>query len=160
MKNSLNILLAGAFVALTGCAPVKFYSDPGLTQKTGLKYYTVKPYLLVERDPLTSNILKADVIYIPDLENPMYMVVKDGPGSRTLDLTLENGSISTIGIASDAKISETIEALGSLVSNTNGLLTDLSALKGPPQDAAAVLTELYEIIISGGITSVRKIEIR
>jgi hypothetical protein len=59
MKNTLIKVVAGiAFLAFTGCAPVKFYSNAGLTQKSGLKYYTVKPYLLVERDPSTSYVLK------------------------------------------------------------------------------------------------------
>jgi len=55
--------------ALTGCAHVKFYSNPGLTEKTGLKYYTVNPYLMVERDPENNRVVKVTVIYLPDLRD-------------------------------------------------------------------------------------------
>ena len=77
MKNST---LAAIILVLTGCAPVKFYSNPGLTENSGLKYHTVKPYLQVEKDPLNNSIVKATVIYLPDLANPQYMIIKDGFG--------------------------------------------------------------------------------
>jgi hypothetical protein len=71
MKNSICAAIVGLIIlSLTGCAPVKFYSNPGLTESTGLKYYTVKPFLLVEKDPVNGSITKATVLYLPDLVNP------------------------------------------------------------------------------------------
>ncbi len=37
-----------ACIAFSGCATVKIYSDDGLKNVTGLRFYTLKPYLLVE----------------------------------------------------------------------------------------------------------------
>ena len=37
-----------ASILLSGCATVKVYSDAGLKNETGLRFYTLKPYLLVE----------------------------------------------------------------------------------------------------------------
>ncbi len=83
MKSvTLSAIIVLTFLALTGCAPVKFYSNSGLTETTGLKYYTVKPYLLVERNPVNSSIVKATVLYLPDLEKPQFMVIRNGLGSR------------------------------------------------------------------------------
>ena len=83
MKNSNYALLSGLVMLLiTSCAPVKFYSNDGLTEKTGLKYYTVKPFLHVERDAETNRIVKANVVYLPDLAHPQYMVMQDGLNSR------------------------------------------------------------------------------
>ena len=162
MKNTLTKVVAGIFIlSFIGCAPVKFYSNAELTQKSGLKYYTVKPYLMVERDPENSNVLKATVIYLPDLENPQYMVIRDGLGSRKVDLKLTEGSINTFSVATDPKIAESIEAFAALAAKGTAAIADLSALKGiPPTAATSTITELYEIFMNNGVTSVKKIEIK
>ena len=78
MKTSiLAAIVSLIIIVFTGCAPVQFYSNKGLTEKTGLKYYTVKPFLHVERDSETNRIVKAAIIYLPDLANPQYMVIRD-----------------------------------------------------------------------------------
>jgi hypothetical protein len=83
MKNTmLSLFISATIFVTTGCAPVQFYSNKALTEKTGLKYYTVKPFLHVERDMETGKILKATVIYLPDLANPQYMVIHDGLNSK------------------------------------------------------------------------------
>lgn len=162
MKKSIFAAIACLIIlVLTGCSPVKFYSNAELTKKSGLKYYTVKPYLQVERDLVNNSIVKTTILYLPDLENPQYIVMKDGPGSRKLDLKLTEGSINTLGLDTDPKIAETIAALTSLVSKTATAITDLSTLKNIPGAAAqATITELYDIIMTNGLTSVRKIEVK
>jgi hypothetical protein len=161
MKNALIKLVSGIFIlAITGCASVKFYSNAELTKKSGLKYYTVKPYLQVERDPINNSIVKATILYLPDLENPQYIAMKDGLGSRKLDLKLTDGSINTFGLDTDPKIAETIAALSGLVSKTVTAITDLSTLKSiPPAVASSTITELYDIIMTNGLTSVKRIEV-
>lgn len=161
MKNALIKLISGFIIlAFTGCSPVKFYSNAELTKKSGLKYYTVKPFLQVERDPVNNSIIKMTVLYLPDLETPQYIAMKVGPGSRKLDLKLTEGSINTFGLDTDPGIAETIAALGGLVSKSTTALADLSTLKNiPPSAALPTITELYDIIMTNGLTSVRKIEI-
>lgn len=162
MKKSFSIALACLFfIFLNSCSPVKFYSDKELTKSSGLKYYTSKPYLQVEREGNTNNIVKANVIYLPDLSEPMYLAVKDGLGSRKVDIKLTDGTINTLGIASDPKIAETIESLAALISKTSAAVTDLSSLKGIPQvSAATTITELYEVVITHEGTTLRKVEIK
>jgi len=162
MKNAFLKLISGVFIlAFTGCTSVQFYSNPELTKKSGLKYYTVKPFLQVERETINNTIVKATILYLPDLENPQYIAMKDGLGSKKLDLKLSDGSISTFGMDTDPKIAESIAALTSLVSKTTTAITDLSTLKGIPGAAApATVTELYDILMTNGVTSVKKIEVK
>jgi hypothetical protein len=162
MKNALLKLVSGVFIlAFTGCTSVKFYSNSELTQKSGLKYYTVKPCLQVERETVNNTIVKATVLYLPDLENPQYIAMKDGLGSKKLDLKLADGVITTFGMETDPKIAESIGVLTALISKTATAITDLSTLKGLPAAAApATVTELYDIIMTNGITSVKKIEVK
>jgi len=162
MKKSISAAIIGLIVlVLTGCAPVKFYSNPGLTEKSGLKYYTVKPFLLVEKDPANNSVVKATVVYLPDLANPQYMVAKDGLGSGKIDLKLTDGSINTLGVTTDPEIAETIEAMAALISKSTAAITDLSTLKGIPQaPAAATVTELYEVIMGTEGTTVKKVEFK
>lgn len=162
MKNSLLKLISCAFIlAFTGCSSVQFYSNPELTKKSGLKYYTVKPYLQIERETINNNITKATILYLPDLENPQYIVLKDGIGSKKLDVKLTEGTINTFGLDSDPKIAESVAALTALVSKTATAITDLSTLKGIPGAAApATITELYDIVMTNGITSVKRIDVK
>ncbi len=165
MKNAILAIIIVALLGLsvfliTSCSPVKFYSDEGLTKSTGLKYFTVKPYLQVERDPQNNSIVKATVIYLPDLAHPQYMEIKGGLGSRKVDLKLVDGAINTFGMTSDTQIPESIEALSALVSKTSDAVKDLS-LKGiPPSASQTTITEFYEIIMADGSTTFRKIEIK
>ena len=162
MKNALIKIVSGIFIlAFTGCSPVKFYSNAELTKQAGFKYYTLKPYLQIERNPSTNEIVKATILYLPDLENPQYVAIKDGLGSRKLDLKLTDGSINTFGLASDMKIAETIDALAGLISKGTTAITDLSKLKGIPQAAAvSTITELYEILMGPDGTTVKKVELK
>jgi hypothetical protein len=115
----------------------------------------------VERDQVTNNVLKATILYLPDLENPQYMAIKDGLGSRKLDLKITDGTISTLGLDTDPLIAETLTALSNVVSKTASAVTDLSTLKGvPPTATASTITELYDIVMSNGVTSLRKIEMK
>ncbi len=162
MKNTFLKLIYFVFILVpAGCTSVQFYSNPELTQKSGLKYYTVKPFLQVERETVNNTIVKATILYLPDLENPQYIAMKDGLGSKKLDLKLSDGVITTFGMETDPKIAESLAALTTFVSKTATAITDLSTLKGIPGAAApATVTELYDIIMTGGVTSVKKIEVK
>ena len=162
MKNAFLKFVSGIFIlAFTGCTAVNFYSNPELTRKSGLKYYTVKPYLQVEREAVNNSIVKATILYLPDLENPQYIAMKDGIGSKKLDVKLTDGTITTFGLDTDPKIAESLAALTSMVTKTATAISDLSTLKGTPGASAQVTyTELYDIIMTGGVTSVKKIEVK
>jgi hypothetical protein len=158
---SVKALILFSFLGLSACSPVQFYSDSNLTHKSGLKYYTVKPYIIVERELSNGNIVKASTIYIPDLENPQYVVLKDGLGSKKLDIKLSDGAVTSLGLTTEPLIAESVEALSALISKSASAIDDLSMLKGNyPGAAASTITELYEVLMIEGKTSVRKIEIR
>jgi hypothetical protein len=145
-------------VIVAGCAPVQFYSNKGLTEKTGLKYYTVKPFLHVERDAETGRIVKAAIIYLPDLANPQYMVIRDGLNSRKINLKFTNGSIDTFGYSSTGKISESVDALAAIISKGTDALTELNALKSlQTVKAPSNTVELYEIVFGADKTTLREV---
>jgi hypothetical protein len=157
MKNLFSFSALFIAFLLSGCVPVKFYSDNGLN--SGLKYYTVKPYLLVEKDLSTDRTVKASTIYLPDLENPQYIRIEDGFGSRKVDLKLSDGSINTFGTSTENDIAKSIEAFSTLIAKSASAVEDLK-LKGIPQGITATYVELYEVSMIDGLTSLRKIEFR
>ena len=159
MKNRiLELIICLSLLTLNNCSPVKIYSNPELKKKSGIKFYTVKPFLKVERDNETGNIVKADVIYLPDLANPQYMAIKNGPGSRKVDLKLTDGCISTLGFSSDTKIDDYINALSALLSKGTYAVTNLDALKVPPGTKAIPnMVELYEIVMNRDTTFLREV---
>lgn len=163
MKNSTNILLISVITILimNGCAPVKFYSNNGLTDRTGLRYYTVKPFLHVEKEAETNRIVKATVVYLPDLSHPQYMVMRDGLNSRKVNLKFTaNGTINTFGYASVSKVDSSLEALASLLTKSTDVATELSEIKSAvPVKAQSNTVELYEIVFGSEKTVLRKVEI-
>jgi len=162
MKNALIKIVTGIIIlSFAGCSSVQFYSNAEMTKKSGFKYYIVKPYLQVERDIASNNIVKATILYLPDLENPQYIAFKDGLGSKKFDIKLTDGSVSTLGLDTDPLIAETVTALGNIISKTASAATDLATLKGvPPTAASSTFTELYDIIMTNGITSIKRIEVK
>jgi hypothetical protein len=159
MKNSMLAILVGVTIfSITGCAPVQIYSNTGLTEKTGLKYYTVKPFLHVEREAETNRIVKATVIYLPDLANPQYMVIRDGLNSRRINLKFTDGSINTFGYSSTGKVGESVDALAAMISKGTDVLTDLNATKSlQAVKASSNTVELYEIIFAAEKTTLRQV---
>ncbi len=161
MKNKfLTAIICLTLFGLNACSPVKIFSDPGLSETTGLKFYTVKPFLQVEREPESNRVVKAVILYLPDLSNPQYMAIKDGPGSRKVDLKLTDGTINTFGFTSDTQVAESVEALAALLSKGSAAIADLSSLKNPMDLKAVPNTiELYEIVIESNGTTLREIKI-
>jgi len=161
----MKTTIYAAFVSLaifvfTGCTPVRIYSNKDLTEKSGLKYYSVKPFLHVERDAETNRILKASVIYLPDLADPHYMVIHEGLGSKRVNLKFIDGSISTFGYSSVSKVAESGDALAALLSKSTDALTELNVLKGlQAVKAASNTVELYEIIFGADKTTLREVTI-
>ena len=66
-KLTILVVVTVAGILLTGCATVKVYSDAELKNETGLRFYTLKPYLLVEYMAEKDNTVKTSVVYLPDL---------------------------------------------------------------------------------------------
>jgi hypothetical protein len=158
MKTSM----LAAFVGLTllmfaGCTPVRIYSNPGLTEKSGLKYYAVKPFMHVEREAETGRIVKATVVYLPDLANPQYMVIHDGLGSKKVSLKFTDGSINTFGYSSVGKVGESVDALAAMIAKSTDALVDLKGVQ--PVKAPSNTVELYEIVFGKEKTTFRKVEI-
>jgi hypothetical protein len=159
----MKTTIFAAFVSLTvfvltGCAPVQIYSNKGLTEKTGLKYYTLKPFLHVERDSETNRIVKTNVIYLPDLSNPQYLVMRDGVNSRKINLKFKDGAISDFGYSSTGKVGESVDALAALITKSTDALTEINALKTLQSAKSSSNTvELYEIIIGPDKTTLREV---
>ncbi len=154
------VLVSLTILSFAGCAPVQIYSNKGLTEKTGLKYYTVKPFLHVERDPETSRIVKATVLYLPDLSNPQYMVIRDGLNSRKINLKFTDGSINTFGYTSTGKVGESVDALAAMILKGTDALTDLNALKSlQTAKANSNTVGLYEIVFGPDKITLREVTI-
>src|SRR4051812_11677869 len=103
--NRFTISISVTLIALfaTGCARVKFYSDPGLKKETGLTYFEPKPYLLITK---SNQVASVQVVYLPDKTKPQYAVYKSGFGSHKFNLAIQNGILASYGQEADSKIPE------------------------------------------------------
>lgn len=101
-----------ASIGSISCGHIATYTDPDLkVGKTGILYYPPKPYLLVANTGAKDNPTKVDVIYLPDLSQPRYAVMKSGYGASKLSLAFSNGVLTSAGQETDPKITEAITAL-------------------------------------------------
>ena len=108
------LVVASLAIGLTGCSSLKFYPDSAMKRdEVGLKAYYPKPYILVARDG-TAKVTSVSVVYLPDLEHPVYARARSGYGSANLTLAFTNGIITSFGQQTDTKIPETLTALGGL----------------------------------------------
>jgi len=130
LKLITGIILA--IVLVSGCATVKVYSDAGLNNETGLRYYTLKPYLLVEYLANKDNTIKTTVVYLPDLSSPQYMKIRSGMGSSELKMSFANSSLESYGVATDSKIPESFEAFAAMLSKSAYATAPWSHMEWPP----------------------------
>jgi hypothetical protein len=129
MKRLIIVMVvAVCMILLAACATVKVYSDADLMKETGLRCYTLKPYLLVEYLAEKDNTVKTTVVYLPDLARPQYMVLKSGIGSSELKMSFNNGALETYGVISDSKLPESMEAFAAILSKS---AYATNALTGP-----------------------------
>ncbi len=159
MKKSLTVFVVtvGIILLTFGCASVKFYSDPGLKNETGLRYYTLKPYFLVEYQAEKDNIVKTTVVYLPDLAAPQYMYIRPGLGSGEVKMNFKDGALESYGIVTDSKIPESLEAFAAMLSKS---AYAAQAFTGPPltvNDDSGTYFRLYEIIAGTGGTVLKEI---
>lgn len=127
----------GSCLALTSCATVKFYKDEKLTEKTALRYYTAKPYLLVGSNSPDASPTAA-VLYLPDKTDPTYVKFVPGVGSHNFSVGLSNGMLTSYGQQGDTKTAETLGAVAALLTAKAALIT---ARKPGALDALPVETE-------------------
>jgi len=111
-------ILALGGLLLTGCAGVTFYSNSGLTEKTGIPIPKPgHPYLLVVHTGATDKPIEASVVYISNPTEVIYAVPRSGFGSSDLNMTLANGQLTTFGQKTDPKIDELITSIGGLLTS-------------------------------------------
>lgn len=110
-----NILAFTCAIGLAGCASIDVYKNEDLSGKpTGITYYSPKPYVLISRTGAKDKPASVEVIYLPDLENPRYAVMRGGIGSSELGLTFSNGVLVSANQKSDPKLVEAITALSGI----------------------------------------------
>ena len=144
---------------LSGCATVKIYTDAELKTETGLRYYTLKPYLLVEYLANKDNTVKTSIVYLPDLSSPQYIKLKPGIGSSELKMTFSNSSLESYGVATDSQLPESMAAFADILSKSAYAAQNFSGA-GPdtaPGQEQATPFRLFEIIITGSGASLREV---
>jgi hypothetical protein len=91
--------------------------------------------------------VKSNIIYLPDLANPQYMLMRDGVNSRKINLKFKDGYITDFGYSSTGKLSEAVDALARMISKSTDALTEITSLKGiQAVKASSNTVELYEIV--------------
>ncbi len=119
MKKSIVFAaLVVACVAFSGCATVKVYSDAELKTETGLRFYTLKPFLLVEYVAEQNNPVRTTIVYLPDLATPQFLVVKAGLGSGELKATFKNSALESYGVVTDSQLPESMAAFADILSKS------------------------------------------
>ena len=156
-KSISLLLLFVGLLAFAGCASVKFYSDSNLTNETGLRYYTLKPYLLVEFKAEKDNTVKTSVIYLPDLANPQYVRTTSGLGSNELEITFADGAIASYGLVSESQIPETLEAFAAMLSKSAYAAQTFTAGDRLQVDESETYFRLYEILTGPEGTELKEI---
>jgi hypothetical protein len=154
MLPKSGLLVAGATtcVVLTGCAGVYFYTDPALTQRTGIPIYAPKPYVLVARTGSKDKPVEVSIVYLNDMERVIYAEPKSGIGSANLTMSLSNGQMTTFGQTTDPKIAELIGSIGGLATAGAGAAKTLA-------DAAVARAQIgtkqsaVSPVILGGVAS-------
>jgi len=110
-------------VVAAGCAGADVYTDKELTNKTGVPFYMAKPYLLVKLTGATASTVSVDVLYLPDLEHPLYAAQRVGIGKAKLTVKMADGKLTEFTADADSRAAEFTGAL------TAGLKSIAEAVK-------------------------------
>ncbi|MBI5806258.1 hypothetical protein HZA73_09450 [candidate division TA06 bacterium] len=150
-----SMMLALIALLMSGCATVKIYSDQSLKTETGLKFYSAKPYLLVEHK--ASNDTSFRIVYLPDLSRPQYAKIIPGLGTSDLNITLNNSILTTYGSKTDSKIPETIASTAELLKEVSSFKMLGNANEAESKPKLKYTFELYEIIMNASGTKLVRV---
>ena len=162
MKTIIYLILILSSASLTNCASIEYINEDGSTSR-GIKTYPTKPYLLVEKSAIVKEKgsesviekqIKVTLVSLPDLENPVYIKEKSGLGNTELNITLENGIITTYGSKSDSKIPETITSVAGLLTSVAGFSTKLDTEEELPSFT------LFELIMINNKLELEEVKIK
>jgi len=159
-KLTVFAAISVVLILLSGCATVKIYSDLGLTKETGLRFYTLKPYLLVEYNAEKDNTVKTSVVFLPDLAYPQYIKLKPGIGASELKMTFSNSALESYGVATDSQLPESMAAFADILSKSAYAAQNFSGTRpadatGQQQQAAPF--RLFEIKITPTGTELQEV---
>jgi len=148
-----------AYLLLSGCATVKIYSDAGLTNETGLRFYTLKPYLLVEYTADKDNTVKTSVVFIPDISSPQYMKLKPGIGSSELKMTFSNSALESYGVVTDSQLPESMAAFADILSKSAYAAQNFTGTRPGTTEVEEQPTpfRLFEILFTPAGTALREV---
>ena len=148
-----------AIVLLNGCATVKIYSDAELGNETGLRFYTLRAYLLVEYMAEKDNTVKTSVVYLPDLSSPQFMKLKPGIGSSELKMTFSNSALESYGVATDSQLPESMAAFADILSKSAYAAQTFTGTRpgGNAEQTETPPFRLFEILITPAGTKLKEV---
>jgi hypothetical protein len=160
MKKLTILALLTVGILLIGCATVKVYSDAELKKETGLRFYTLKPYVLVEYEAEQNNALRTTIVYLPDLASPQFLVIKAGLGSGELKATFKNSALESYGVVIDSQLPESMAAFADILSKSAYAAQTLNRpgpqdTRGPEQTTPF---RLFEILDTPSGTVLREVK--
>jgi hypothetical protein len=144
------------FVIIEGCASVKVYSDPEMKNETGLRYYTLKPYLLVEYMAEKDNTVRTTIVYLPDISSPQYMVLRSGIGSASIKMDFSNSALQSYGLVTDSQLPEAMEAFAAMLSKS-AYATQAFTGSRPTSTEGGPVVKLFEVIAGPGGTMLKEV---
>lgn len=158
-KPTVFAAIVVAYLVLSGCATVKIYSDSELKKETGLRFYTLKPYLLVEYMSEKENTVKTTIVYLPDLSSPQFMMVKSGIGASEVKMGFNNSALESYGVVADSKLPDSMEAFAAVLSKSAYATQAFSspAPQGTVDQEQGTPFRLYEILSTPAGTVLREV---
>jgi len=158
-KLTILVVLAVVGILFTRCATVKVYSDAGLKNETGLRFYTLKPYLLVEYQAGKDNVVTTSVVFLPDIASPQFMKLRPGIGSSELKMTFSNSALESYGVVTDSQLPESMAAFADILSKSAYAAQNFSGTRQDTEPDMQKTTpfRLFEIIITQAGTELREV---
>jgi uncharacterized protein YceK len=159
MKTKIILaILTALMLLLSGCSSVQFWSGNDPKEMTGLKFYTSKPYLLVEYMAEKDLTVRTTILYLPDLADPQYMKVRPGMGSNDLKMTFEKSILSSYGNATYSDVAGMLNSLAGVISKGAAAAGALAS-PGYKQQSRGEEFALFEILFTKDGTKLKRVNI-
>ena len=147
MGFATRIAAAAAVAALgSGCAELQVFDAKG--EKTGIRFYTSKPYLLVAYTGNDDKPVEVTVQHLPDVANPYFAQPKAGFfGNSNLQMNFSDGKLTSFGQDVTSGTTAALDSLG----NYQKALAEIARARTEARTKGEPLPSfrLYEIIPDG-----------
>ncbi|NLV20299.1 MAG: hypothetical protein GXY51_12535 [Bacteroidetes bacterium] len=103
------------------------------------------------------NSIKTTIVFLPDISDPQFLVIKPGIGSHELKMNFENSALTSYGLVAESEYPELFESIASMLSKSAYAAQGFGGSETSAQNGSEQNFQLFELISDASGTRLKEV---